>query len=123
MIGKQYFVRQAAILFGIAKATKDPKTSAALMDKAADLKSKVDGPGAPLDLKRAEYAFDLHIGFRPNLADSDYTRTFTGQSIAGSPVSKVRPASRRPARTTQRFNRSRRRRDRPPGFPPCGANP
>jgi hypothetical protein len=50
VIGKQYFVRQAAILFGIAKATKDPKVSAALMDKAADLKSKVDGPGAPLDL-------------------------------------------------------------------------
>jgi hypothetical protein len=50
VIGKQYFVRQAAILFGIAKATKDPKISAALMDKAADLKSKVDGPGAPLDL-------------------------------------------------------------------------
>jgi hypothetical protein len=50
LIGKQYFVRQAAILFGIAKATKDPKMSAALMDKAADLKSKVDGPGASLDL-------------------------------------------------------------------------
>jgi hypothetical protein len=50
VIGKQYFVRQAAILFGIAKATKDPKISAALMDKAADLKSKVDGPGAPPDL-------------------------------------------------------------------------
>ena len=50
MIGRQYFVRQAAILFGIAKATKDPKISVALMDKAADLKSKVDGPGASLDL-------------------------------------------------------------------------
>jgi hypothetical protein len=50
VIGKQYFVRQAAILFGIAKATKDPKISAALMDKAADLKSKVDELGAPLDL-------------------------------------------------------------------------
>ena len=50
VIGKQYFVRQAAILFGIAKATKDPKISAAMMDKAADLKSKVDGPGAPPDL-------------------------------------------------------------------------
>jgi hypothetical protein len=50
VIGKQYFVRQAAILFGIAKATKDPKISAALMDKAADLKSKVDGPGGSPDL-------------------------------------------------------------------------
>jgi hypothetical protein len=50
VIGKQYFMRQAAILFGIAKATKDPKMSAALMDKAADVKSKVDELGAPLDL-------------------------------------------------------------------------
>jgi hypothetical protein len=50
VIGKQYFVRQAAILFGIAKATKDPQMSAALMDKAADVKSKVDELGAPRDL-------------------------------------------------------------------------
>ena len=50
MIGKQYFVRQAAILFGIAKATKDPQTSAALMDKAADIKSKVDELEKPRDL-------------------------------------------------------------------------
>jgi hypothetical protein len=50
VIGKEYFVRQALILFGIAKATKDPKISAALMDRAADLKSKVDEPGAPLDI-------------------------------------------------------------------------
>jgi hypothetical protein len=49
VIEKAYFVRQAAIVFGIAKATKDPKMSAALLDKAADLKSKVDGPGPPLD--------------------------------------------------------------------------
>jgi len=50
VIAKAYFVRQAAIMFGIAKATKDPKISAALMDKAADIKSKVDGPGVQLDL-------------------------------------------------------------------------
>ena len=50
LIGKQYFVRQATILFWIAKATKDPKMFAALMDKAADVKSKVDELGAPLDL-------------------------------------------------------------------------
>jgi len=37
VIGKAYFVRQAAILFRFAKATKDPKISAALMEKAADL--------------------------------------------------------------------------------------
>jgi hypothetical protein len=49
VIGKEYFVRQAAILFGLAKATADPKISAALLDKAADLKSQVDGPGVPPD--------------------------------------------------------------------------
>jgi hypothetical protein len=57
VIGQEYFVRQAAILFGIAKATKDPKISAALMDKAADLKSKVDELGAPLDI--AQLALDI----------------------------------------------------------------
>jgi hypothetical protein len=47
VIGKEYFVRQAVILFGLAKATTDPKISAALLDKAADLKLQVDEPGAP----------------------------------------------------------------------------
>ena len=42
MIEKAYFVRQAGILFGLAKATKDPKISAALLEKAADLKLQVD---------------------------------------------------------------------------------
>ena len=50
VIGKQYFVRQAAILFKFAKATKDPKVSAALLDKAADLKQQVDEPCAQRDL-------------------------------------------------------------------------
>jgi len=50
VIGKEYFLRQAAIVFGLAKATKDPKISAALLDKAADIKLRVDEPGAPLDI-------------------------------------------------------------------------
>ena len=48
VIGKEYFVRQAAILLGLAKATKDPKISAALLDKAAEL--QVDKPSARRDL-------------------------------------------------------------------------
>ena len=44
VIGKQYFVRQAAILFEMAKATTDPRISAALLDKAANLKSQLDEP-------------------------------------------------------------------------------
>jgi hypothetical protein len=47
MIEKEYFVRQAGLLFELAKATKDPKISAALLEKAADLKLQVDEPGAP----------------------------------------------------------------------------
>jgi hypothetical protein len=50
VIGREYFVRQAAILFKFAKASKDPKISAALLEKAADLKSQVDEPGSPPDL-------------------------------------------------------------------------
>ena len=50
MIDKRYFVRQATILFKFAKATKDPKISAALLDKAADLKQRVDESRAQLDL-------------------------------------------------------------------------
>ena len=52
MIGKAYFVRQAAILFGLAKATQDPKISAALMEKAADLKLRVNEPkSSPPDVE------------------------------------------------------------------------
>ena len=47
VIGREYFVRQAAILFKFAKATKDPKVSAALLEKAADLKLQVDEPAPP----------------------------------------------------------------------------
>ena len=43
MIGREYFMRQAAILFRFAKVTKDPTISAALLEKAADLKAQVDG--------------------------------------------------------------------------------
>ena len=46
MIGREYFMRQAAILFKFAKVTKDPTISAALLEKAADLKLQVDEPGA-----------------------------------------------------------------------------
>jgi hypothetical protein len=42
VIGREYFARQAAILFKFAKATTDPKISAALLEKAADLKLQVD---------------------------------------------------------------------------------
>ena len=42
MIGRSYLVRQAAILLKFAKTTKAPDVSAALIDKAADLKLQAD---------------------------------------------------------------------------------
>jgi hypothetical protein len=50
VIGREYLMRQAAILFKFAKVTKDPTISAALLEKAADLKSRVDEQGARLGL-------------------------------------------------------------------------
>jgi hypothetical protein len=42
VIGKQYFVRQAATLLRFAKSTQDPQMAAALLEKAADFKSQVE---------------------------------------------------------------------------------
>jgi hypothetical protein len=39
---KDYIVRQAVILLKFAKTTKDPTVSAALIDKAASIKDRVD---------------------------------------------------------------------------------
>jgi hypothetical protein len=47
VIGKQYFVRQAATLLKFAISTKNPDLAAVLVEKAADLKSKVDESPAP----------------------------------------------------------------------------
>jgi hypothetical protein len=50
VIGKQYFVRQAATLLRFAKSTQDPKIAAALVEKAADFKSQLDEAIPPSDL-------------------------------------------------------------------------
>ena len=42
MTSKEYLARQATTLMKFAKSTKDPNVSALLVDKAADLKSKLD---------------------------------------------------------------------------------
>jgi hypothetical protein len=42
VIGREYFVRQAATLLMFAKATTNPQLAAILIGKAADLKSQVD---------------------------------------------------------------------------------
>jgi hypothetical protein len=50
VIDRGYFVLQAATLLKLAQATTDPKVSAALVEKAADLKSQVDATSALPDL-------------------------------------------------------------------------
>ena len=49
VIGRDYFTRQATILLKFAKATKDQKVAAGLIEKAADLNLQVDEPGARPD--------------------------------------------------------------------------
>jgi hypothetical protein len=49
VVGRNYLTRQATILLKFAKATSDPKVVAALVEKATDLKSKVDQTRTPPD--------------------------------------------------------------------------
>jgi hypothetical protein len=49
VIGRQYFVRQATLL-KFAKSTSDPKLAAAVIEKAAALKSQGDRALPPADL-------------------------------------------------------------------------
>jgi hypothetical protein len=49
VIGRDYFTRQATILLKFAKATKDQKVAASLIEKAADLNLQVDEQGARPD--------------------------------------------------------------------------
>ena len=50
VIGKLYFVRQAATLLRFAQSTHDPNVAAALVEKAADLKSQMDETLPPSDV-------------------------------------------------------------------------
>ena len=47
MLGRQYLTLQAMTLLKFAKITTDPNMEAALIEKAADLKSKVDESTLP----------------------------------------------------------------------------
>jgi hypothetical protein len=47
VIGRNYFARQAATLLNFAKLTKDPAVAAALLDKAGELNTHVDGSDLP----------------------------------------------------------------------------
>ena len=47
MLGRQYLTLQAITLLKFAKTTSDPNIAAGLLDKAADLKAKVDESTLP----------------------------------------------------------------------------
>ncbi|HEX3114246.1 MAG TPA: hypothetical protein VHQ48_02115 [Bradyrhizobium sp.] len=49
MIGKEYLMRQATILFKFAKTTSDSTVAAGLLHKAADLKAQVGEEMRPSD--------------------------------------------------------------------------
>jgi hypothetical protein len=58
VLGKKYLADQAATLLKFAKATTDPDVTAGLLDKAADLKAKLEevpdtSPRAP-DVEQPE---------------------------------------------------------------------
>jgi hypothetical protein len=47
VLGNKYLTRQAATLIKFARSTSDPQLVAALVDKAANLKSQVDESAKP----------------------------------------------------------------------------
>jgi hypothetical protein len=49
VIGRWYFLRQAATALEFAQSTHDPKLAAALLEKAANLLAQIDEPGARPD--------------------------------------------------------------------------
>jgi len=44
VVGRQYLMRQATTLLKFARTVTDPNVAAALVEKASDLKSRVDEP-------------------------------------------------------------------------------
>jgi hypothetical protein len=49
VIGRWYFLNQAATLLEFARSTNDPERAAALIDKAADLLAQIDESSAMPD--------------------------------------------------------------------------
>jgi hypothetical protein len=49
VLSRDYFVRQVAALLKFAKETTNPQLAAVLIEKAADLKSRVDASSPPPD--------------------------------------------------------------------------
>ena len=49
MISKSYLVRQARALISFAKSTNNPELAAVLVERAADLKDRLDEKTSPVD--------------------------------------------------------------------------
>jgi hypothetical protein len=49
VIGRRYFVRQAATLVEFARSTNDPKLAAALIERASNLLAQIDESSARPD--------------------------------------------------------------------------
>jgi hypothetical protein len=49
VIGREYFLRQAATALEFAQSTNDPKLAAALVEKASDLLAQIDESDARPD--------------------------------------------------------------------------
>ena len=66
VIGKLYFVRQAATLLKFARSTANPELSAVLIEKAAELKSRLDGETGATDqsLRAPDVEPEPGSGFR-----------------------------------------------------------
>jgi hypothetical protein len=47
VVGRQYVKRQASFLLKFAQTTSDPQVAAALVEKAADLKARLDQSNVP----------------------------------------------------------------------------
>jgi hypothetical protein len=47
VVGNEYLTRQAATLLKFAHTVTDPNVAAGLVEKALDLKSRMDEPAAP----------------------------------------------------------------------------
>jgi hypothetical protein len=53
VVGRQYVKRQASFLLKFAQTTSDPQVAAALVEKAADLKARLDQSDRPDPSPRA----------------------------------------------------------------------
>jgi len=65
VIGRLYFARQAATLLKFARSTANPDLSAVLIEKAVELKSRIDGgDAADRSLRAPDVEPEQNSGFR-----------------------------------------------------------